>query len=137
MSGNMSNYLENQIQDLVLGDGSFSQPATVYVGLWTATLDDTSDGSTSGEVSGNNYSRVAVTNNSTNWPNASSGEKHNGAAITFPTPSGSWGTVTHVAILDASSAGNILYWIALTASKAINSGDTVSFATSALSIQAN
>lgn len=137
MAGNMSNYLEDKIQDHVLGGGDYTRPATVYIGLWTATLDDTSTGATSGEVSGSNYSRVAVTNNATNFPASSSGEKHNGTAINFPTPSGSWGTVTHVAILDASSAGNILYWIALTASKAINSGDTVSFATSALSIQAN
>jgi hypothetical protein len=127
--GSKSNYLENEILDHILGGGDFARPATVYVGLWTATLDDTSTGATAGEPSGNNYSRVTVTNNSTNWPAASGGAKSNGAAVTFPQASGSWGTVTDFAILDsASGAGNILYYGTLGTSKAIGSGDTPSFA---------
>jgi hypothetical protein len=126
--GSKSDYLENALLDHVLGGGDFTRPATVYVGLWTASLDDASDGDTAGEVSGGSYARVAVTNNATNWPAAASGAKANGTAVTFPQATGDWGTVTHFAILDAATSGNILYWGALANSKTIETGDTAEFA---------
>ena len=51
--GSKSNYLEDALLDHVLGGGDYTRPATVYIGLWTATLDDASDGDTAGEPSGN------------------------------------------------------------------------------------
>lgn len=132
--GSKSNYLELEVLDHVLGGGDYSRPATVYLGLWTAELTDASTGSTAGECSGGSYARVAVTNNGTNWPAASGGAKSNGAAITFPQATGSWGTATYFAILDADTAGNILYWGQLGTSKAITSGDTPSFAIGDLDI---
>lgn len=127
MAGTMSDYLENKVLDHVLGNTAYTAPATTYLGLWTVTLSDTSTGSTEGEVSGGSYARASVTNNTTNWPNASAGSKNNGADITFTTATGSWGTITYAAICDASTAGNILYWFDLTASKTVASGDTVKF----------
>ena len=47
----------------------------------------------------------------------------NSSAIEFPTAGNSWGTITHFAILDASTSGNLLYHGALTASKSITTGD--------------
>lgn len=134
--GSFSDYLEKEILDHIFGGADYSRPATVYVGLWTSALSDSSTGSSAGEVSGSAYARVAVTNNSTNWPAASgtTATKSNGTVITFPTATGSWGTVTYFAILDASSLGNILGWAILTASKAIGDGDTASFAIGDLDI---
>lgn len=133
MAGSKSNYLENAILDHVLGGGDYTRPATVYVALFTDTNTQTQrDAGTVTEVSGSAYARVSVTNNSTNWPAASSGSKSNGTAITFPTPTGSWGTVTAFGVYDASTAGNLLYHGDLTASQAVASGNTVSFAISAL-----
>lgn len=83
------------------------------------------------------YARVAVTNNSTNWPAAtgtSPTTKTNGAAFTFPTATASWGTVQSFYICDASTAGNVLYGGDLTASKAIASGDTATFSSSAITV---
>jgi len=53
---------------------------------------------------------------------------------TFVTPTGSWGLVTHFGIFDAVTAGNLLYWNALTSSQTISSGNTVSFAAGALTV---
>ena len=47
----------------------------------------------------------------------------NSAAEEFATATGSWGTVTHVGVFDASSSGNLLAYGALSASKAIATGD--------------
>lgn len=129
MAGSKSNYLEDKLLDGVLGGTNFSQPATVYVALFTDSNSQAQrDAGTVTEVSGSAYARVAVTNNATNWPAASSGAKANGAAVTFPAATGSWGTVNAFGIYDASSAGNLLYHGDLTVAKAVTSGDTLSFA---------
>lgn len=119
-----SNYLELEILDHVLGGADYTRPATVYVSLHTADPGETG----ANETSGTDYARKSVTNNDTNWPAASAGNKSNGAAITFATPgSGGWGTVTHFGIWDASTNGNFLFGGALSVSKTINQGDVVSF----------
>ncbi len=141
----MSNYLENQLVDHILRGQTFSPtaPASVYVALYTAAPSDSGGGT---EIPfTNNYSRVAVSRALTAWAGtqaaastvASSGTggvTSNNAAITFPVPSGSWGTVTHFAILDASTAGNMLFHGALTVTQTINTGNTVSFAAGQLQI---
>lgn len=136
MSGNLSDYLEKKLMDLLFSATAYTAPATIYCGLWNATLDGTSTSATAGEISGNAYARVSITNNTTNFPNASgvTAAKSNGTTISFPTPTpAGWGSVTNVALADVSSgAGNLLLWGALTVSKTINVGDTVQFAASAL-----
>ena len=53
--------------------------------------------------------------------------------MTFgPNTTSGWGTVTHFGIFDASTNGNLLYWGALTASKTVAVGDSVSFGAGAL-----
>ena len=136
MAGKYSEYLEKKILDLVFGATAFTAPTTLYIGLSTSTITDDAAGIT--EPSGNAYTRVAVVNNTTNFPSSTSnttqGSKTNGTAITFPTPTGSWGTVTYFFISDAASGGNIIAWGSLSASQSISSGNTVSFAVSALTI---
>lgn len=131
MAGSFADFLENELLDHVFGAAAYSAPATLYVGLYTATPSDAGGGT---EVSGGAYERVSVTNNATNFPAASGGAKANGTAITFPQASASWGTVSQFGIFDASTAGNLLVWGDLTASKTIDSGDTASFAIGELDI---
>lgn len=130
--GSKNNYLENKVLDHVLGGSDYTRPASVYIALFTS--DPGEAGSQTGEPASGSYARVAVTNNSTNWPAASSGAKSNGTDFTFPTASGSWGTITHFGILDASTSGNMLYYGALAASKVITTGDTAKFATGDIDI---
>ena len=95
-------------------------------------------GSVTNEASGGSYARAAVTNNSTNWPASSGGVKSNGTAITFTTATASWSSgtnMTDAAIWDSLSAStNELYYGTLTTAKPVLSGDTASFASSALSV---
>jgi len=81
----------------------------------------------SGEPSTNNYARVAVTNNSTNWPAASGESKSNGTAINFPTPSGTWGTLTYFFISDSASGNTNTMGYGTITSITPGSGDTVKF----------
>lgn len=139
-----SNYTENKVLDWFLRGQAFTPPATVYVGLLTAAPDDTGGGT---EVSGGSYARVAVTSSLSNWAGSqgagstavssgTSGTTSNNSAITFPTPTANWGLITHFALYDASSGGNMISYAALTQSKNVNNGDAApSFAAGALTLQ--
>jgi hypothetical protein len=122
----MSNYLENALINATLRNTSYTSPATVYVGLYTT---DPTDANTGTEVSGGSYARTAVT-----FGAPSNGVTTNSAAVEFPQATGSWGTVGWIGILDASTAGNLLYHTPLDASKTIASGDIFKIATGSLSV---
>ena len=128
-----SNYLEGAFLNHLFRTTALSQPANVYVALYTATPSDAAGGT---EVTGNNYARVTVSRADASWaaPAGTPRAITNAAVLTFPTPSATWGTVTHFGVFDTSSAGNLLYWAALGAPKVVNAHDTVSFAIGALSI---
>lgn len=137
MAGSKSDYCEAATLNLWLGATAVTAPATVYIALSTAAYSDAATGSSMTEVSGGAYARVAVTNNTTNWPAAtgtSPATKSNGTAFTFPTATASWGTILSFYIVDAASGGNVLYGGDLTTSKAIASGDTATFAASSITV---
>lgn len=138
----MSDYLENKLIDQLFRGQSAPTTTTLYVGLLTAGPSDSGGGT---EVSGNDYARVAVTSSLNNWAGTQSagststsagtgGQTSNNGNITFPTPTGTWGTVSHFGIYDASTGGNLLFYGSLTISKTINEADTVTFPAGSLSI---
>ena len=131
MAGTLSDYAENKVADHVVGKTAFTMP-TIWVGLWTATLSDTSTGATAGEVSGGSYARKAAVGS--DWNAASGGSLTNAAILAFPQATASWGTVTHFALLDASTAGNIIGWADLTTPRAIVNGDTAQFNAGTLTV---
>jgi hypothetical protein len=111
-----TDFMENKIIDHLLRAQAYTPPATVYVALFTTATTDAGGGT---EVSGGSYARQAVT-----LAAASGGASTNSADITFPQATADWGTVTHCALFDAVSGGNMLMHSALDASKTINNGDT-------------
>ena len=114
-----TNYLENEVLDHVLGKGTrdFTSPANLFIGLFTAVSDG--EAGTVTEVSGNGYARTAVTFNT-----ASGGSATNDGDITFPAASGgSFGTITHIGVYDASTSGTLIFYGSLSASKTVDDGD--------------
>lgn len=124
----MSDYLENEILDHILGTGAYTMPTTVYVGLSTGTFGDDNSGT---ELTGNGYARKSIS-----FGAASSGTASNDAAVEFAAATGSWGTVSHFGIFDAASAGNLLIHGSLTASKVIATGDILKIAIGDMDITA-
>lgn len=122
----MTNYLEQRLIDFVFNSNaefSFSSPANVYVALFTSA---TADDGTGTEVTGTNYARVD-TGSFTAMTNITDGQTENTNDIVFPTAgSGGWGTVTHIALFDALTGGNMLFHGALSQSKEILDGNTFS-----------
>lgn len=127
----LSDYAENALLDWICGEGALAD-ITTHVALFTAAPSDAGGGT---EVSGGSYARVATT--PADWNAAASGAKDNANALTFPTATASWGTVTHFGLFDAASGGNLLAWAALSASKTVGSGDIARFAAGALDLTAD
>jgi hypothetical protein len=128
-------YLENQVIDTIFRGQSTSLGTDIFVGLSTAACSDSSVGT---EVSGGSYARVSVTRSLANWAGTqgagttvastgTGGVTSNNNVITFPTPTAGWGVVTHVFAAAAASGSNILFCTALSISKTINNGDSVTF----------
>jgi len=125
----MSDYLENEILDHILGTGSYTMPSAVYIGLSTGSFGDDNSGT---ELSGSGYARVAATFNA-----AASGTADNASAIQFAAATGSWGSVSHFGIFDASSAGNLLIHGAFASAKTIENGDILKIDAGDLDISAD
>lgn len=121
--GSFSDFWENAVLNHLFDNTAYPAPGTIYVALSTA--DPTDDGSGIAEPVGNNYARVATTG--VTWTTSTAGTLNNGAMITFPTASGSWGTVSYWALFDALSGGNMLAHGSVTTPKAITLNDVVSF----------
>lgn len=134
MASGKSLYLRSAMLNSVLGGPSFTLPPVMYIALSTAVWTTTATGSAMSEVNGGGYTRVAVTNNATNWPNAVNGSKDNGAVFTFPAATSDWGDVKSVYFVDASSGGNALYGADLAQMRTIVTGDTASMAQGALTV---
>lgn len=122
----MSNYLENALINGTLRGTTFTAPTTVYVSLHTA---DPTDAGTGTEVSGGSYARQAAT-----FGAPSNGVSTTTADISFPQATASYGTVGWIAIRDALSGGNMLYYTALDASKTIDTGDIFKIAAGSLTV---
>lgn len=138
----MSDFLENKLIDQIFRGQAAPTTTTLYVGLFTAAPSDTGGGT---EVSGNAYARASVASSLANWAGTQSagstvassgtgGATSNNGAISFPTATGAWGTVTHFGIFDALSGGNLLFYGALTVSKTISQSDTVTFPAGSLGV---
>lgn len=124
----MSDYLENKVLDHVLGTTSYTMPATVYIGLSTGSFADDNSGT---ELTGNGYARQSIA-----FDAAASGTTDNTSNVDFPAATGSWGTVSHYGLFDASSGGNLLIHGAFTVSKTVASGDILRIAAGELDITA-
>lgn len=108
------------------GSGTMTNEQQIYVALFTT---DPTDADAGTEVSAGGYTREIGT-----FTTATAGASENTADITFGPASASWGTVTHVGILDDFTAGNLLYHGALTTSKTVADSDSFVFRTGDLDL---
>ena len=120
-----SNFLENAVLNHVLTATAYTQPAARYLALFTNTSGSAAANLEAGTLtdeistSGTAYAREVVT-----FAAASGGSSATNATVTFDTATANWGTITHVAVMDAATSGNVLFYGAVTTSKTIETGDT-------------
>ena len=120
--GGFSDYWESKILDHIFSKNNYTPP-TIYVALSTA--DPLDDASGFVEPAGNAYARVETS--ASDWNTASGGSLDNANDIIFPKATGSWGTITHFALFDAVTDGNMLAYGALSQPKTVESSYTPIF----------
>lgn len=114
----LSNTFETHTLQYLFTAASVTRPTAWYVALFTSNPAEDASG-TEVSTSGTAYARQSATFT------VSGNEATNSAAIEFPTATASYGTVTHIGVFDAASAGNLIAYAALTTSKAIDTGDVL------------
>jgi len=125
----MSDYLEVKLLNLTLNGSAFTAVNNPYISLHTSNPTDA--GTSSTEVTGGSYARVA---SSFATASGTGGSVASDADATFPTATASWGTVGWIGLWDAASTGNLLYHTALDAAKTIDSGDVFKIASGNLTV---
>ena len=111
-----SNTFETHVLNYVFTATSVTRPTAWYLALFTSDPAEDASG-TEVSTSGTAYARQSVSFS------VSGNLATNSAAVEFPTATASFGTVTHIGVFDASTSGNLIAYSALTASKAIATGD--------------
>src|SRR5258705_268815 len=110
----LTNYAENKIIDHAFRGRAWAIPTVLAIALFIS--DPTETGAAGTEVVGGNYSRGQLNPSDTNWEgthglanaaasSGTGGATQNAVAISFPLPSGTWGLITHWALMDATTSG--------------------------------
>lgn len=122
-----SNTFETHVLNYVFTATSVTRPTAWHLALFTSNPAEDASG-TEVSTSGTAYARrpVAFT--------VSGNLATNNAAIEFATATASFGTVTHVGVFDSSTSGTLIAYSALSASKAIATGDVFRVPTGDLDI---
>jgi hypothetical protein len=136
MSNAASNHVEDKTLDFWLkaNSATTSAPSTVYVALFYGTaagvLTNLEAGTITDEITLGSYARQSVT-----FGTVSGGSVSNSANVTFPTATANYdGDVTCLAIMDASTSGNVLFAGELTVSKTVTTGDQFQIASGNLTV---
>ena len=123
----LSTYMENRVVNFMRNVAITGQ-AAVYVALFTQD-DGLEEGTITSEVSGGSYARELA-----GLSASSDGVSANASDVTFTTATANWGTITHVALIDAISGGNVIMHNALDVSKVVVNGDTFKINTGDLTV---
>lgn len=113
-----TDYMETNVLNYALTTnaltGTNARPTAWWVALFTTATTDAGGGT---ECTGTNYARQSVTFSVTADTASST------STINFPAAGNTWGTITHLAIMSASSGGTMLFHGAVNSSKLIETGD--------------
>ena len=120
----LTDYQESLVGEHFFRNSSQTPVATLYFALFTAAPSDAGGGT---EVTGGSYARIAKTAATNGFGAFAAGVASNVETIDFGTASANWGTITHMAIFDALTVGNMMAWGALAVAKTVNSADGISF----------
>ena len=124
MADNLPNTIENELLDALVGTSTYSITGATKLRLMTANGDDASAGT---EVTGGSYVAQTIA-----FDAAASGSISNNASISFTGMPAV--TVVGIEIYDSAGSPKRLAYGALTTSRTVTAGDTVQFASSAITL---
>lgn len=131
----VSKYLARALLNHVYRGIAFSAPALVFVALYT---NNPTNNDTGTEVQGSGYERLVIESTAGGWsapetvvdnPQLPQLTREMIASVEqalWPVATAAWGTITHIALRDAATGGNLLHHGALKQPKTIGEGDRFS-----------
>lgn len=132
-----SNYTEDNVINALLRGVAFPLPAKTYVSLHTANPGDTGASEVSTAAFPAYVRREAEQGGAigSGWSASSDGVSRNAKQLTYPGFDGAAPvTVTHWAVFDALSGGNLLFYAPLQTSRQLQTGDVFVFDVNALTV---
>jgi len=117
--------LANQLLNATVGNVTFTTPTTAYISLYSTSPNTTSSGT---EIVGNGYSRQSAT-----FSAAANAATASNAAVTFSCTGNAWPTLKAVGVMDASTAGNLMYYTPIT-NRNVAAGSTLTFASGTITL---
>lgn len=124
---NFSSYLESKLLGATLMGSTYTAPTTIFAALFTAV---NSNGSVVTEVlTPTGYIREQII-----FGAPSAAATSNSTPCTWSTATTPWGGITGIGLYDAATAGNQLYWQALTTPQTIIAGNTFQIPSNQLNV---
>lgn len=136
MAGSASNYLEEKYINAAFRGETFPVPTGLYLALYTASPGEAGGAN---EVTASWYARQDMAQGgaiATAFTPPADGTTANAKNILFPAVTTAAITITHVALHDALTGGNMLYYTDLVQAKTLQVGDVFSVPVSGMSITA-
>lgn len=127
-TGAFTDYTENKLLDHLIGPAAYTKP-TLYLALFTAAPTDAGGGTEVSIANWTNYARKTVA-----FAAASAGSCANSAVVDFGTVSGTGATITHWAIFDDASKGNMLLRGDFGTSQTTSTGNQVTVPAGAITV---
>lgn len=121
MAASKTDYLEDKVMDHIRGGAAFTQPAGLYMALFSVAPGEASGGTELAVANG--YARKAITFGTA----SSGGQVSNTAAVNFAASGGAWSAIVAIGIMDAASAGNMLYYDDAVSGPTLADGETYDF----------
>jgi len=129
-----SSYLGNKILDLVLNGVSYAPTGDIYVALFSDG-DGLDDNAPTGEITNIGYTRIHIKNaTSIEFTTSVDSVSANNNSVIFGPAGEDWDPVTHIALMDSTSGGNVLFWSPLPASRQVDNTESLTFAISELRV---
>ena len=121
----MTTSFAQQVANAAVGNVSFTPAANTYAALYSTVLTAAASGT---EIVGNGYSRVEVT-----YSSIANGVATSAGNVVFSCTGNDWPQVKSLAILDASTSGNMLFYQPIVP-RNVKVGDSVNFETGKIQI---
>lgn len=123
-----SEYLANKLNDHVLRGTVYTPPTDIWVALFTsnAGLESNTEGSWT-EVTGGAYARLLVDDTTRSFVASAASVSANNEDWEFPKATAPWGIITHAAVMDAATSGNVMVYAPLGTARDIIIDDILRF----------
>lgn len=123
MSNQITSFGASWVLDCLFGQRQ-TPPASFFIALLTQDPGPNCDGTTLSEPDPNaGYARGLINNDALSWGQAEDGVTSSTATVLFPIATDTWASVSHYALCDELTGGNVFLYGRFTVARKVATGD--------------